>query len=62
MSAGQIEERGQQGPLLELAGRDELRHGKGLDVHARAAVASAFEVEVGERAIGGAEVDADEEA
>src|SRR5262249_35748417 len=59
---GQVEERRQQGPLLGLAGRDELRYGKRADVHATAAARGPIEVEVGERAVGRAEIDADEVA
>src|SRR5205823_957804 len=54
---GQVEERGQQLPRLDGSGRSELRHRQHRLV--RAARLALIEREVGERAVRGAEVDAE---
>ena len=58
--AGEIEERGQQGPVAHVAGRDELGHGERAQFDAAVGARRAGQVEVGQRAVRRAEVDPDQ--
>jgi hypothetical protein len=58
--AGQVEERGQQRLIADLAGVHELRNGEQLHVGGREGVRVRADFRISERGVGGAQVDSDD--